>query len=215
MSSGNTMNPGNPPNADGTPSADGTPGADNTPGAGSAQPQTSQTGGDISSVIVVMSPESEPEAGFDPAYGWGAGEHVHEPLIQSTLTVTNSDLTIGYDLATAVESSARMASPGPLTIRDDVSFTDGEPLTAEDVAFTYNTVKAESSVNDFTMLDYAEAVDDAHGGISYEPPLFHLALHHGACRASCRSTPTAPDYGQHPIGSGRYDHEAVGPGASR
>ena len=56
------MNPGNPPNADGTPSADGTPGADNTPGAGSAQPQTSQTGGDISSVIVVMSPESEPEA---------------------------------------------------------------------------------------------------------------------------------------------------------
>ena len=105
MSSGNTMNPGNPPNADGTPSADGTPGADNTPGAGSAQPQTSQTGGDISSVIVVMSPESEPEAGFDPAYGWGAGEHVHEPLIQSTLTVTNSDLTIGYDLATSVELS--------------------------------------------------------------------------------------------------------------
>ena len=34
------------------------------------------------SVIVVMGPTSEPEAGFDPAYGWGAGEHVHEPLIQ-------------------------------------------------------------------------------------------------------------------------------------
>lgn len=73
VSSGNTMNPGNPPNADGTPSADGTPGADNTPGAGSAQPQTSQTGGDISSVIVVMSPESEPEAGFDPGLRLGRG----------------------------------------------------------------------------------------------------------------------------------------------
>ena len=95
MSSGNTMNPGNTPNADGTPSADSTPGTDNTPGSSSAQPQTSQTSGDTSSVIVVMSPESEPEAGFDPASGWGAGEHVHEPLIQSTLTVTNSDLTIG------------------------------------------------------------------------------------------------------------------------
>lgn len=47
-----------------------------------------------------MPTTSEPEAGFDPAYGWGAGEHVHEPLIQSTLTVTNTDLSIGMDLAT-------------------------------------------------------------------------------------------------------------------
>ena len=27
-------------------------------------------------------------------------------------------------------------------------------------AFTYNTVKSSSSVNDFTMLDYAEAADE-------------------------------------------------------
>ena len=39
-------------------------------------------------VIVTMPTTSEPESGFDPAYGWGAGEHVHEPLIQSTLTIT-------------------------------------------------------------------------------------------------------------------------------
>ena len=51
-------------------------------------------------VIIAMDPNSEPASGFDPAFGWGAGEHVHEPLIQSTLTVTNTDLTIGYDLAT-------------------------------------------------------------------------------------------------------------------
>ena len=52
-----------------------------------------------------MTTESEPESGFDPAYGWGAGEHVHEPLIQSTLTVTKEDLTIGYDLATEMDVS--------------------------------------------------------------------------------------------------------------
>ena len=28
---------------------------------------------DTSSVVVAMGPTSEPEAGFDPAYGWGAG----------------------------------------------------------------------------------------------------------------------------------------------
>ena len=32
-------------------------------------------------VVVTMPKTSEPESGFDPAYGWGAGEHVHEPLI--------------------------------------------------------------------------------------------------------------------------------------
>lgn len=50
--------------------------------------QEQSTGKD--EVIVTMPTTSEPEAGFDPAYGWGAGEHVHEPLIQSTLTVTNT-----------------------------------------------------------------------------------------------------------------------------
>ena len=56
-------------------------------------------------VVIALSTESEPAAGFDPAYGWGAGEHVHEPLIQSTLTVTNADLTVGSDLATGAEVS--------------------------------------------------------------------------------------------------------------
>ena len=92
------------------------------------------------SVIVVMGPSSEPEAGFDPAYGWGAGEHVHEPLIQSTLTVTKADMTIGYDLATDMNVSDD-GMTWTVTIRDDVKFTDGEPLTAEDVAFTYNTLR--------------------------------------------------------------------------
>ena len=69
-------------------------------GNASAGQTENNTGASADSVIIAMDPNSEPEAGFDPAYGWGAGEHVHEPLIQSTLTVTNTDLTIGYDLAT-------------------------------------------------------------------------------------------------------------------
>ena len=57
-------------------------------GSGAKQTENTQT-----SVIIAMPPTSEPEAGFDPAYGWGAGEHMHEPLIQSTLTVTEADLS--------------------------------------------------------------------------------------------------------------------------
>ena len=131
-----------------------------TDGAGGAAIQEADsTTGSKDSVIVVMGPTSEPEAGFDPAYGWGAGEHVHEPLIQSTLTVTTTDLKIGYDLATDMEASEDGLT-WTVKIRDDASFTDGEKLTAADVVFTYNTLRDTSSVNDFTMLDRAEAVDD-------------------------------------------------------
>ena len=47
---------------------------------------------DTASVIVTMPATSEPASGFDPAYGRGAGEHMHEPLIPSTLTGTTTDL---------------------------------------------------------------------------------------------------------------------------
>ena len=154
-------------------------------------------------VVVVMGPTSEPEAGFDPAFGWGAGEHVHEPLIQSTLTVTNADLTIGYDLATGMSVSDDGLT-WTVTIRDDVSFTDGEPLTAADVAFTYNTVKATSSVNDFTMLSSAEAADDT-------TVVFHMTTPYSIWPYTMAIVGIVPEhaydsatYGSNPIGSGRY-----------
>ena len=100
-----------------------------------AQPTTQETTHADDAVVIALDVNSEPAAGFDPAYGWGAGEHVHEPLIQSTLTVTNPDLTIGYDLATGYTVSEDGLT-WTVTIRDDVKFTDGEPLTASDVAFT-------------------------------------------------------------------------------
>ena len=154
-------------------------------------------------LTVVMPTTSEPEAGFDPAFGWGAGEHVHEPLIQSTLTVTNPDLTIGYDLATAMEVSGDGLT-WTVKIRDDVKFTDGEPLTAQDVAFTYNTVKNTSSVNDFTMLDRAEVVDDY-------TVAFHMTRPFSIWPYTMAVVGIVPEhaydpaaYGSNPIGSGRY-----------
>ena len=155
------------------------------------------------SVIVAMGPTSEPEAGFDPAFGWGAGEHVHEPLIQSTLTVTNPDLTIGYDLATDT-SVSEDGLTWTVTIREDVKFTDGEPLTAGDVAFTYNTVKETSSVNDFTMLERAEALNDT-------TVVFHMTRPFSIWPYTMAAVGILPEhaydsrtYGTNPIGSGRY-----------
>lgn len=158
---------------------------------------------DGDSVVIALDPGSEPEAGFDPAYGWGAGEHVHEPLIQSTLTVTNTDLTIGYDLATGY-SVSEDGLTWQVAIRRDAKFTDGEPLTAEDVAFTYNTVKETSSVNDFTMLDHAEAADDT-------TVIFHMTRPFSIWPYTMAEVGILPEhaydsatYGTEPVGSGRY-----------
>ena len=154
------------------------------------------------SVIVAMGHGSEPEAGFDPAYGWGAGEHVHEPLIQSTLTVTTTELEIDYDLATDMQVSED-GMIWTVTIRDDVKFTDGESLTASDVAFTYNTVKATSSVNDFTMLREAVAVDDTTVEFHMEKP-YSIWQYTMSIVGIVPEHAYGPDYGLNPIGSGRY-----------
>lgn len=171
-------------------------------GGGRGTEESAQSA-DRDSVVIAMDTNSEPASGFDPACGWGAGEHVHEPLIQSTLTVTNTDLTIGYDLATDC-SASEDGMTWTVTIRDDVSFTDGEPLTAEDVAFTYNTVKETSSVNDFTMLDYAEAVDDVTA-------VFHMTRPYSIWPYTMANVGIVPEhaydsetYGAEPVGSGRY-----------
>lgn len=184
----------------------GCTGGSGTEGNASVSETESGTGGQEqgqTSVVIAMGPTSEPEAGFDPAYGWGAGEHVHEPLIQSTLTVTNADLTVGYDLATGY-SASEDGMTWTVTIRNDAYFTDGELLTAGDVAFTYNTVKETSSVNDFTMLDYAEAVDDT-------TVVFHMMRPYSIWPYTMAVVGIVPEhaydsasYGSNPIGSGRY-----------
>lgn len=169
---------------------------------GTIETGSSQEVSQKDSVIIVMTPESEPASGFDPAYGWGAGEHVHEPLIQSTLTITTPDLKIAYDLATDMQVSGD-GMLWTVTIRDDVKFTDGESLTAEDVAFTYNTLKTTSSVNDFTMLDKAEAQGD-------DTVLFHMTKPYSIWPYTMAITGIVPEhaygpeYGMKPVGSGRY-----------
>ena len=154
------------------------------------------------SVIVTMPVTSEPEAGFDPVYGWGAGEHVHEPLIQSTLTTTTADQEIGMDLAVDY-SVSEDGLLWTVTIRDDAYFTDGEKLTASDVAFTYNLCAENSSVNDFTMLESGVAVDD----VTVE---FHMNEPYSIWPYTMAVVGIVPEhaydenYGQNPIGSGRY-----------
>ena len=77
----------------------------------------------------------EPEAGFNPITGWG---YNHEPLVQSTLFKRDSKANLINDLATNYTVSSD-GTKWTVKIRNDVKFHDGVPLTAKDVAFTFNT----------------------------------------------------------------------------
>ena len=158
---------------------------------------------DKNSVIIAMNTGSEPAAGFDPCIAWGCGEHVHEPLIQSTLITTNQDLEFENDLATSYECS----DDGMLwtfKIRDDVKFSDGYPLTAGDVAFTINTINSSAkSQADLSSVEEAVAIDDTTVEL-------HMAKPNNALLYTLAVLGIVPEhaydegYGSSPIGSGRY-----------
>lgn len=176
-------------------SACGGNGADGSPSANDAEVKNQ--------VIVAMNMNSEPAAGFDPFVSWGCGEHVHEPLIQSTLITTDADLEFVNDLATEYYC-ADDGMTWYFTIRDDAKFTDGEPLTASDVAFTINgIIESEAAEADLSMVEKAVATDDTHVEITMAKP-YNALLYTLAVVGIVPEHAHGEDYGANPIGSGRY-----------
>lgn len=164
---------------------------------------TSKSEGHASQVTVSMPVSSEPVAGFDPFVSWGCGEHVHEPLIQSTLLTTTADMGFENDLATAYSCSDDGLT-WTFTIRADVKFTNDKALTAHDVAYTINGVaNSEASECDLTMVDKAVAVDDETCEIHLNKP-FNAFLYTLAVIGIVPDGGHGSDYGTNPIGSGRY-----------
>ena len=102
---------------------------------------------------LVLAVGGEPDAGFDPMKGWGDYGH---PLFQSSLLKLDADLNIVGDLATEWALSEDRLT-WTITLRDDAKFSDGTALTAEDVAFSYNTARDAGGLADLTVLKEARA----------------------------------------------------------
>lgn len=97
---------------------------------------------------VVIAIDTEPENGFDPTKGWGHGT---TPLIQSTLLSYTKDMQVVNDLATEYETS-KDGLTWTFRLRKDAFFTDGEPVRAEDVAFTFQQAKAGQTFLDLSNM---------------------------------------------------------------
>ena len=105
---------------------------------------------------LVLAVKGEPEQGFDPLKDWG--RHGGSPLFQSTLIRHDANLKLQPDLATKWTLSSDNLT-WTITLREGVKFADGKPLTAEDVAYTYETGKKAASLLDLNALESARAIN--------------------------------------------------------
>lgn len=148
------------------------------------------------SVIIAIG--TEPET-LDPTQGWG---HGNSPIVQSTLVKYTADLTFEYDLATDYVLSSDGLT-WTFIIRDDAYFTDGEKVTASDVAFTLETAKAAQGSVDLTYMESAVAKDDTTVVVTLSKPT-SIFLNTVASVGIVPEHAYGDDYGTNPIGSGPY-----------
>ena len=160
-------------------------------------PEPSAQTGSAEQIILAIGGESED--GYDPTLGWG---RYGSPLFQSTLLKRDADLNIVNDLATDYTVSDDGLT-WTVTIRDDVVFADGEPLTAADVAYTFNQAAESGGLTDVTVLAEAIALDDTTVELRLEQPqstFVNRLITLGIVPEHAHG----PDYARNPVGSGPY-----------
>lgn len=121
------------------------------------------------------------------------GAHEAEPRLAERYEVSDDGLTYTFYL------------------RDDITFHDGTPITADDVVFSMGLYQESEYQNTYvTGLDYAEAVDDTtvacHLATPYAPFLLGISFVHIASKDYYDESPE--EFVSNPIGSGPYQFES-------
>lgn len=148
---------------------------------------------------LVLAVGGENAEGYDPLLGWG---NYGNPLFQNTLLKRDADLNITPDLAKTWELSDDRKT-WTITIRDDVKFSDGAPLTAADVAFTFNKGLEAGGKIDLSPLEKAEAVDNTTVKLTLSQPDITF-IQHLITLGIVPEKVYGPDYGRNPIGAGPF-----------
>jgi peptide/nickel transport system substrate-binding protein len=148
---------------------------------------------------LVLAIGGEPDDGFDPTTGWG---RYGSPLFQSTLLKRDNDLKIVNDLATGYTKS-QDGLVWTFQLRKDAKFSDGKPLTAADVVYTYETAAQSGSVVDLNILKSAQAADEYTVKFSLKQPRSTF-INIAACLGIVPKHAHNKDYAEKPIGSGPF-----------
>ena len=149
--------------------------------------------------LVIYIGQGMTSGGYDPCTGYGMYGY---GIFHSTLLKFNAKIEAEPDLAV----DYKVSSDGlkyTYTLRDDVKFSDGTPVTAQDVAFTYLTAKNSGSSVDLTMLEKATALNNTTVEFTLNKP-FSTFASTTALLGIVPEHAYGENYGDNPIGSGPF-----------
>lgn len=152
----------------------------------------------IDEIVVSMGARIPHE--FDPKLRYGQYNEAH--ITHSTLLRKTADLKIVGDFA----KDYKIADDGlswTLNLNNNFTFSNGEPVTAADVKFTYEMLKTDGKMWDFSFLDKIDIPTE-------NKIVFYLKEPRSTFIASLYEVPIVPakyydeNYKFNPIGSGPY-----------
>lgn len=175
--------------------------------SGSGSPDPAADGGPTSITVAQV---TEPTRTANPVIDGSLAGYSWYYAVFDSLTILSADGTIEPRLATSWESSDDLET-WTFHIRDDVTFHNGDPLTAHDVAFTYGTIldTPDSSPKTYMRpLESVEAIDDA-------TVVFHLNTPFSPFPSVTTSVSIVPEKVWEQLGSEGFAAAPVGSGPYR
>lgn len=143
---------------------------------------------------------SEPTEGFDPLLGWSHGSYL---LLHSPLLKQNADLSWQNVLTQAVTPN-QDGKGWLIRLKPDLKFSNGAPLTAEDVAFTYNSAAQGGGKIDMGNFVSAKVLSPTDVAISLSAPQSTFVNVLGSLGIVSKRDYDPKAYARHPVGAGPY-----------
>ncbi|WPS57370.1 ABC transporter substrate-binding protein [Aeromonas dhakensis] len=143
---------------------------------------------------------SEPTEGFDPLLGWSHGSYL---LLHSPLLKQNADLS-WQNLLTQAVTPNQDGKGWLIRLKPDLKFSNGAPLTAEDVAFTYNSAAQGGGKIDMGNFVSAKVVSPTQVEIALSAPQSTFVNVLGSLGIVSKRDYDAKAYARHPVGAGPY-----------
>lgn len=149
---------------------------------------------------LIMCMGTRPPGEFDPRKRWGV--YSQSQILHDTLLTRDADLNIIGDYAKTYDVSDD-ALTWTFHLRDDYMFSNGEPVTIEDVVFTYEMLKEDGIHWDLTFLEQINILD---------PQTLEFKLNEPRSTFVAQLTEIVilprnhydDNYSENPIGSGPY-----------
>lgn len=123
-------------------------------------------------------------------------------IFYSSLVKIDKDINIELDLAKEY-SVSEDGLVYTFVLRDDISFSDGEPVTAKDVVFTFSTCKETGASVDLSMMEEVKALDDYTVEFTLSRP-FSPFIRTIALQGIVAEHAYGDDYAANPVVSGPF-----------